>query len=78
MHFRNIGWYPDMTMNTKATHNYTKSICSICMTQNAMAYHYICHTGICAYHMLLIRGREEIAMYYPCASMPWEESELLV
>ena len=43
-----------------------------------MAYHYICHTGICAYHMLLVGGREEIAMYYPCASMPWEESELLV
>ena len=52
------------------------------MTQNAMdfmhAHHYICHTGICTYHVLLVGGREEIAMSYPCGSMPWEESELLV
>ena len=36
-------------------HNYT--------TRNAMdfhAYHCICHTGICAYHMHQVGGREEI------------------
>ena len=33
-------------------------------------YHSLCHPGLCAYHMLLVEGREEI--YYLCGSIQWE------
>ena len=53
MHFRNIGWQLKINVFTQTWFH---------------AYHCICHTGICAYHMLQVGSRDEIYIIHvvPC------------
>ena len=64
MHFRNIGWYPDMMMKTKATYNYTKSI-TVYDSECDRFHAYITASDTLEYpwYVLHVGGREEIAIF---------------
>ena len=71
MHFGNMGWQISFLR-----HENKVRITSTVISTNSItvydseidgifhAYHCICHTGICAYHMLHVGGREEICIIH--------------